>query len=128
MKRATILLSIDSLAGLIAGGLVLAALPIVTVWHNWSYDFARFIGLANVAYGCYSGVLALYARRRMRIARLTAILLIVANSAWAVHCLAQVWLLRESASYLGLAHLLLEAIFVGGLAYIESRIVLPVAT
>ncbi len=48
-------------------------------------------------------------------------LLVVANLTWALLCLRWVFVFSQTASPFGLAHLLLEALFVGGLACLEWR-------
>ena len=102
--------------------------PILTPWYGWSANFTLYIGLVNIGYGCYSGFLTLRLKRKERLTRGTVILLIIANSVWLGQCLTQTWWLYGNVSYLGLAHLMGEGLYVGGLAYLEARIVLPAAT
>lgn len=118
------ILTLDSLAGLTVGILTLALSPFITELYGWPPGFALFLGSANLLYGLYSGSLTLRFRSQGSLSSLPVILLIVFNSAWAGHCLTQVWYLWDSAGFLGLGHLLLEAIFVGGLAMVEARFVL----
>ena len=127
LKRAQIVLSVDSLGALVAGCTTILAAHILSAWYGWSGGFTLFVGLVNIGYGCYSGVLALHLRWKTRLSRWTIIVLIAANSIWAVQCFTQVGLLSGSASFFGLSHLLLEGLWVGGLAYLEARIALPVA-
>jgi hypothetical protein len=125
MKPSLTVLSVDSLGGLIAGICTLFAAPLLTGWYAWPEGLALFVGAVNVGYGCYSGTLVLYSRRQAQLSRWAVIILIAANSAWALLCFVQVGLLRESASYLGLGHFLFEGVWVGGLAFLEARMVLP---
>ena len=111
------LLWIDGLAGLTVGAVVLAA----SGWLSERYGLPRslllFTGVANVAYGSYSTSLA---RRSVRPRRLIWFL-IFANLAWAVVCFILAIVYRETATFFGLAHLVGEGLFVGGLACLEWR-------
>jgi len=75
------------------------------------------IGAANLLYGCYSLSLALRPGR----GRGALLALIVANAGWSVACVALTVRFWSAASVLGLAALMLEAVFVGGLAALEWR-------
>ena len=125
MNNSLKVLAFDSLGGLVAGFVTVLAAPLLTVWYAWPEGLALLVGGVNVGYGCYSGSLALFFRRRARLARWAVLLLIVANGAWALHCFVRVWSLHGSASHLGLGHFLLEGLWVGGLACLEARILLP---
>ena len=127
MRRALAVLSFDSLAALVAGCCTILAAPLLSAWYGWPEGFTRFVGAVNISYGCYSGLLALRLHRKARLARWTVVILIAANTMWAAQCFTQVWWLGGDASYLGRAHLIFEGLFVGGLAYVETRIVLPYA-
>lgn len=128
MKTPIQLLALDSIGGLIAGTLTLLAAPLLTTWYAWPEGLALVVGWANLGYGCYSGCLALFFRREPRLHSWAITLLILANAGWALHCFTRAWLLQNSASYLGLGHLILEGLWVGGLAYLEARILLPYST
>ena len=119
------IVSFDSLGGLVVGIFTVLAAPLLTAWYAWPDGLALFVGCVNFGYGCYSGTLALSFRRKAQLSRWAVIILIVANSAWAIQCFTQVWLLHGRASHLGLIHFLVEGLWVGGLAYLEARIVLP---
>jgi len=119
------ILAFDSIGGLIAGTITLLAEPLLTAWYGWPEGLVLLFGCANIGYGCYSGVLSLLMRSGARLPPWTVQLLIFANAAWVVHCFVRVELLFGSISLLGLAHLILEAIWVGVLAYVEARVVLP---
>ena len=66
LKRAQIVLSVDSLGALVAGCTTILAAPILSAWYGWSGGFTLFVGLVNIGYGCYSGVLALHLRWKTR--------------------------------------------------------------
>ena len=113
--------------GVDTGCCTILAAPLLSAWYGWPEGFTRFVGAVNISYGCYSGLLALRLHRKARLARWTVFILIAANTMWAAQCFTQVWWLGGDASYLGRAHLIFEGLFVGGLAYVETRIVLPYA-
>ncbi len=76
------------------------------------------MGVANLAYGTCSGMLARRARRPYRLVAL----LVAANATWAVLCVAAAVRFADTASGFGLAHLLGEGLLVGGLAALEWRV------
>jgi hypothetical protein len=71
----------------------------------------------NLVYGSYSFSLAV--RRTRPLALLT--LLVAANLVWVLVCTALAVNFRDVATPFGFAHLLGEAVFVGGLARLEWR-------
>ncbi len=111
------LLWIDSGAGLSAGVVVLA----LAGWLGDVYRLPRPLlvgmGLANLVYGTYSGTLA----RRAHRPRGLLVLLVLANATWAALCLLAAASFADRASAFGLAHLVGEGLFVGGLAALEWR-------
>jgi hypothetical protein len=111
------LLQIDSVAGLSAGVVMLAASPWVAGWYAVPRAWLVANAAANLLYGTASGLLA---RRRQRPVTLVATMAL-ANLAWAVGCVALLVVLRDRASWLGLGHLAVEALFVGGLGALEWR-------
>jgi hypothetical protein len=111
------LLHVDSTAGLVVGIGVLALSPWLAPLYGMSRTLVVGMGIANVAYGTFSGVLA---RRRRRPRALLAAL-VVANAAWAIACWVTAAALAESATWFGLASLVGEGAFVGGLAALEWR-------
>ena len=111
------LLWIDSLGGLSVGLLVLALAPWLAGLYGLPERVVLFVGSANAVYGCYSGSLALRARRGRR----WIVFLVMANASWALVCIALAIRFADSARPLGLAALVLEAVFVGALAALEWR-------
>lgn len=75
------------------------------------------MGTANLAFGSFSLSLA---RRAVR-PRQLLLLLVAANITWAVLCATAAVVVAPQASRLGLAHLLLESLYVGGLGALEWR-------
>jgi hypothetical protein len=126
-KTARILLSVDSLAALSVGLITLFITPFLVDLFGWTEAFTRFMAAVNIAYGSFSGVQAWLFFRSGRLFRPAVLLLVIANAAWIGHCFAQIWYLYDTASFFGLAQLMLEAIFVGGLAALEALYVLPLA-
>lgn len=107
----------DGAAGLTAGVLVLALLPWLPAFYALPMWFVALNGATNLAYGLYSSTLA---RQRFR-PRWRLTLLIAANATWAVVCAVSVAVFLGTASVFGIAHLVGEGLFVGGLAVAEFR-------
>ena len=109
------LLWVDCIAGALAG----SAMLVLGAWLSGLYGLPRdlllFMGAVNLLYACYSFSRAVRARR----SRASINLLVCANLAWVPVCLGLAVMFRESATLLGLAHLIGEGIFVGGLAMLE---------
>ena len=115
MRQAVRLLWIDCTAGSIVG-------LFLRCFHAWLSDIYAlpkelvvFQGLCNLGYSVFSYSLASKGQRSYR----WVVTLAAANMIWGAVC--AVWLLWYwgVASFFGLAHLFLEAIFVGGLGYLE---------
>ena len=115
MNNVSKLLWIDCSAGAFVGLFVL-------IFHNWlsalyvlPINFVLFQGFANLAYSYFSFSLA---AKRQRVYS-HFVFLALANISWGMLCMFWYILYSESASIFGLTHLFLEAIFVGGLGYVE---------
>lgn len=111
------LLWVDGLAGATVGVLVLALVDWLSRLYQLPQNLLWWMGLANLAYASFS--LSLARRRRRPLGLLC--LLVAANGIWALACLRWAFLYRETASWFGLAQLVGEALFVGGLAILEWR-------
>ena len=111
------LLWIDCGAALLAGLAVLS----LSAWLGRIYALPRGLlvamGVANLAYSAFSFSLA----RRARRPRSLIVVLVVANASWAALCGIAAVRLAGVASAFGLAHLIGEGLFVGGLAALEWR-------
>jgi hypothetical protein len=111
------LLWVDCGAALLAGLAVLS----LSGWLARLYTLPRGLlvamGVANLAYGAFSFSLA----RRSRRPPPLIVLLVVANATWAALCGIAAVRLAGVASAFGLAHLIGEGLFVGGLAGLEWR-------
>jgi hypothetical protein len=111
------LLWVDCIAGALAGVVVLT----FSGWLGSLYALPRELlllnGAANLLYASYSFSLA----RRARRPRALINLLVFANLAWAVACLWLAGTFAGTATMFGVAHLVGEAVFVGGLAGLEWK-------
>jgi hypothetical protein len=111
------LLHVDSFGGLSVGLLMLLLSYWLSSWYALPRGFIIFVALVNIAYGCYSLFLLRMTKRPLRLIAL----LVIANLAWAVLCVFWAVIFAQTATPLGTIHLLGEALFVGGLAYLEWR-------
>ncbi len=111
------LLRIDSLGGLSVGLVMLLLSNWLASWYGLSRGFIIFIALANIAYGCYSFSLLIRVKRPLSL----IVLLVIANLGWAALCVLWTAIFAQTATPLGIIHLLAEAVFVGGLACLEWR-------
>ncbi len=117
MDRRRNLLWVDGSAGAVVGCLMLLASGWLSELYHLPRDLLIFMGLANLVYGSYSLSLAFRSRRPMAL----ILLLVAANLIWALACLRWAVLYGDVASPFGLVQLLGEALFVGGLGYLEWR-------
>lgn len=116
-RAAKSLLWIDCLGGLAVGILVLTLSPWLSSLYALPERFVLALGAANLAYGTFSLSLARRAVRPRALLRL----LIGANLAWAVFCVSASAVFASQASSYGLALLLFEGAYVGGLGLLEWR-------
>jgi hypothetical protein len=116
-RLAKALLWIDCVGGLTVGVLVLTLSSWLSALYGMPERFVIALGVANLAYGAFSLSLA---RRAVR-PRALLQLLIGANLAWALFCVIASALLASQASAYGLALLLFEGAYVGGLGHLEWR-------
>lgn len=111
------LLWVDGGAGFVSGSYsLLLHKPLAELYHlperlMWA------IGAIGLLYAAYSLTLANRKRRTMP----WIVLLVTANTAWACFCAFLLAWYGPTASGFGRAHLALESIVVGGLAWIEWR-------
>ncbi|MBX3465884.1 MAG: hypothetical protein KF878_03170 [Planctomycetes bacterium] len=124
-RRARAILCLDAGAGATVGLLLLVLRAWVAELYGLPLALVEVVGAANLAYGCCSGTLALRAALGRAPSRAAVAALIAANATWAVVCVGLVALTWPSATAFGVAHLALEGLFVGGLAALEARLVLP---
>lgn len=119
------LLWADGIAGASVGVLVLVLHPWLAVLYGLPASLVLGLGAANLAYGLYSSTLAVRLYRGQPPSRRAVVTLVAANAAWAVVCVVLAVALRERATLIGTAVLAVEAVFVGALALLERRYLLP---
>lgn len=122
MKRSLVILGIDSAGGLLAGIIVSLTAGWLATVYRIDLELVQLMGLANLLYGSYSGVLCWLLRQRGSLPQAAVIVLILANSVWAGVCFSSVW--WTAASPFGDFHLLFEGAYVLVLAFLEARFVL----
>jgi hypothetical protein len=108
---------VDCTAGALVGAAVLALSGPLSDLYGLPRGVLLFTGVANLLYAAYSFSLAVRARRPMWRVKL----LVAANGAWVPVCLGLAVALWGRATPFGMAHLIGEAAFVGGLAALEWR-------
>ena len=111
------LLRIDSLSGLSVGAAELILSSWLHAWYRLPLGFIYLMVTANLIYGTYS----FFLHRRQKRPLNLIILLVAANLTWGVLCLRWMYTFSGTASFFGLAHLLLTALYVFGLAILEWR-------
>lgn len=111
------LLWIDCVAGAVVGVVVLSASGWLSGMLGLPVELLWITGAANLLYASYSFSLARRSRRSMR----SVLFLIGANAAWPLLCVRWMIVHASTITALGVAHLLAEAAFVGGLAVLEWR-------
>lgn len=116
VRNAKSLLWVDCLGALVVGVLVFTLSSWLSALYAMPEPFVIALGAANLTYGAFSLSLA---RRTVRPRAL--LLLSGANLAWAVFCVIASIILAAQASAYGLALLLLEGVYVGGLGLLEWR-------
>ncbi|MCO5165818.1 MAG: hypothetical protein M9894_05560 [Planctomycetes bacterium] len=124
-RRARLVLCVDAGAGATVGLLLLVLRAWVADLYGLPLALVEVVGAANLAFASGSGTLAVGAARGRAPSRAAVAALITANATWAAVCLGLVALTWPSATVFGVAHLALEGLFVGGLAALEARLVLP---
>ena len=117
-RAAKALLWIDCLGGLAVGVLVLVLSSWLATLYALPEPFILAMGVANLAYGTFSLSLARRAIRPRALLRL----LVGANLAWAIVCVGASAVFASQASVYGLALLLFEGAYVGGLGLLEWRV------
>lgn len=115
MRLSTSLLWIDCTGALVAGIVVLTLSGWLSTLYRLPLGLVITMGIANLVYGGFSFSLA---RRRMRPRALLRVL-VAANLCWALFCAMTTVMVATRASYFGLAHLILEGMYVGGLGMLE---------
>ena len=108
---------IDATAAALAGVVVLLISGWLSGWYGLPQELLISIGAVNLVYASYSSSLAMRRRREKAL----IVFLVSANLLWSVVCVILALIYRDTATLFGLAHLLGEALFVGGLGGLEWR-------
>lgn len=109
------LLWVDCSAAFLAGLAVLSLAGWLGRLYALPQGLLMAMGAVNLGYGAFSFSLA----RRARRPRVLIALLVAGNATWAALCGLAAARLADTASAFGLAHLVGEGLFVGGLAALE---------
>lgn len=110
------LLWVDCLGALLAGIAVLSLSGWLSGLYGLPRSFVIFLAVVNLAYGAFS--LSLAARSKKPLALVS--LLAAANMAWGfLFCFGAAIALAPAASPFGLAQLIGEGLYVGGLGALE---------
>lgn len=123
-RRQRAVLWFDAGAGATVGILVIAFQEWLADLQGFSRSLVLFMGVANLAYGCYSSTLAARASRGQAPSRRSIVWLVAANGAWAFVCLAILVSTWSFATTFGQALVTFEAVFVGSLAFAEHRLLI----
>lgn len=117
MRITSNLLWLDCTAGAIVGLVVLLFTAQLSQLQALPHNLLLFMGAANVLYASFSFFLATRSERPMPLIKL----LVAANSFWSLVCICLAVVFANTATFLGLGHLIAEAIFVGSLAVQEWK-------
>ena len=96
---------------------MLAVSAWLSPWYQLPQSLLVCMGIGNLAYAAFSFSLA---RRTVR-PRALLVTLVAANATWALLCAFAALLVSDRASAFGMAHLVVESLFVGTLAGLEWR-------
>lgn len=109
------ILWIDCLGALLAGVLMLGLASWLSGLYLLSHAFVVGLAVVNLVYGSFSLSLARKTQRPLALISTLA----AGNVAWGGICFAAAAFLAGQASAFGLAHLILEGLYVGGLGLLE---------
>lgn len=126
--RARVVLWLDGAPALVVGLALLALRDPLAELYRLDTSLVRFVGFANLGYGCYSGSLAARATRGRAPSRRSIEWLALLNFGWLLVCSGLLYRHASTASALGIAQLTLEGAYVAGLAIAEWRLVRPFAS
>ncbi|QQR86326.1 MAG: hypothetical protein IPJ76_17325 [Flavobacteriales bacterium] len=111
------LIRIDAIAGLTAGLVLYFGREVWWPLSGLSAEWFARLGIIGICYGTFSATITLLKAYRP----IPVWTLIIANLLYAVFCLGLLLSKTDGLSLLGHVHLLAETLFVGGLAWLESR-------
>ena len=111
------LLWIDGIAALTSGCIVLLFTPALSDFFNLPQQLLKKLALISLGYAAYSLYLAQRKVKPMPLLKL----LVFANCAWAVVCLSVMLFHSNTATFFGVGYLIIEALLVATLAFLEWR-------
>lgn len=111
------LLWVDCIGAAVVGVTVILLSGWLSELEGLPRNVILFTGLVNLLYGSFSFSLAVRKRRPMRLIKA----LVWANLAWMPVCVGLVVAFWPSITVFGMAHVLGEGVYVGGLALLEWR-------
>lgn len=111
------LIRTDAIAGITAGLVLYFGREVWSPISGLSVDWFARLGILGLCYGAFSGSITLLKAYRP----VPVWTLILANVLYALFCLGLALNKSSELSAPGIAHLMAEALFVGGLAFLESR-------
>lgn len=111
------LIRTDAIAGLTAGLVLYCGKETWSPLSGLSVEWFARLGIIGICYGMFSAIITLLKAYRP----LPVWTLISANALYALFCLALLITMTQDLSLLGHVHLIMEATFVGGLAWLEAR-------
>ena len=111
------LIRTDAIAGLAARLVLYFGREVWSPLSGLSVEWFARLGIVGLCYGAFSGTLTLLKAYRPALVWT----LITANVLYALFCLGLLFNKSSELSAMGTAHLLVEVLFVGGLALLEAR-------
>jgi len=111
------LIRTDAIAGIVAGLVLFFGREVWSPLSGLSVAWFARLGIVGMCYGAFSGTITLLKAYRPN----PVWTLITANALYALFCLGLLFNKASELSALGVAHLLAEVLFVGGLALMEAR-------
>ena len=111
------LIRTDAVAGIAAGLVLYFGREVWSPLSGLSVEWFARLGIVGLCYGAFSGTITLLKAYRP----IPVWTRVIANALYALFCLGLLLTKSSELSALGIAHLMAEALIVGGLAFLESR-------
>ncbi len=111
------LIRTDAIAGITAGLILYFGREVWSPLSGLSVEWFARLGIVGLCYGAFSGSITLLKGYRP----VPVWTLVIANVLYALFCLGLLLNKSSELSTLGTVHLMAEALFVGGLAWLEAR-------
>ena len=107
----------DCVGGLLVGFFVLLFAGTLSHWEGLPDGIILFSAAANLLYGSYS----LFVTTRRRRPRYLVAILSVANMCWMIPCVTIVVFYWNQITPTGIAHMMVEGVYVASLGFLEWR-------